>query len=85
MVAVKSPVDVPVAIGIPVIAPLAAFNVKPDGNAPTTAKIGAGTPVAVSVNVYGVAYAPLGAAPLVNCGACVFVVFVSAKFVLELE
>ena len=85
LLALKPPLALPMTIGVPVIAPVVAFNVKPCGNAPTTPKTGGGTPLAVSVNAYGIPYVPLGGELLVNCGACVLVVFASAKLAVDPE
>jgi hypothetical protein len=78
--------DVPMTLGMPVIAPVVTFKVNPGGNAPAaTAKTGAGTPLAVSMKLYGVPYAPTGGTLLVNCGACVAVVLVREKLAFDAE
>ena len=47
LLAVTSPVKVPTAVGVPVMAPLLS-SVKPSGKAPeVTLKVGAGEPLAV--------------------------------------
>ena len=48
MVIVKLPAG---PVGVPLIVPVAAVNVSPLGRAPVSVKVGAGVPVAVTVNV----------------------------------
>ncbi len=43
--------NVPLTVGVPLSTPVAAFNVTPPGSAPVSLNVGAGVPVAVTVNV----------------------------------
>ena len=68
-VAVITPLNVPVALGVPVMVPPLA-NVRPVGSAPVvTLKVGAGEPLAVTVKLYATPNVPPGGAALVNAGA----------------
>jgi hypothetical protein len=60
-------VAVTAAVGIPLIAPVAGFNVNPAGSVPefSTQAYGSVPPVAVSANVYGEFTTPLGRAAVV--------------------
>ena len=49
LAAAKVTVDVPPAVGVPLITPVLALNDSPAGNPPTT-MVGDGTPLACTVN-----------------------------------
>src|SRR5947209_5362325 len=58
------------SVGVPVMVPVAALRLRPDGN-PTAAQVYGGTPpAAAKVNAgYGVQIVPCGGAPLVMTGS----------------
>jgi hypothetical protein len=58
----------PYSVGAPEITPLALFMLRPAGK-PVTAKVGAGTPVAVTVVVYELPLLPFGNTVVVIAGA----------------
>ncbi len=59
-VTVNDTLVVPVAVGVPVIAPVLALSDNPAGRAPELNEYGEVPPVAVSVAAYGTVSAPLG-------------------------
>jgi hypothetical protein len=67
-VAVMTPLNVPAALGVPLIAPPLA-SVRPVGSAPeVTLKVGAGEPLAVTVKLYATPNVPPGGVALVKFG-----------------
>src|SRR5450432_1187597 len=58
--ALNVPANAPVAVGVPLIRPLLPLSVRPGGSAAAvTAKVGAGTPDAVNLKLYGLLRKPL--------------------------
>jgi len=84
LVAVTTPVKVPLAFGVPESVPADELRVSPPGNAPEVRlKVGAGEPLAANVCEYAELNVPPGAAPLVNAGTDVGVTFTLAEAALE--
>ena len=82
-VAVMLPAKPPATRAVPLMTPVNPFSVKPGGSEPVpTANVGVGLPKAVSVKAYEAPKVPFGGGVLVNSGAWVAAVFISAKFAL---
>lgn len=68
--AVNTKLNVPVAVGVPCKTPVPPLNVTPDGSVPEVReRVGAGTPVAVTVKLFAAAVENVVALALVNTGA----------------
>jgi hypothetical protein len=82
-VAVTTPVNVPVAFGVPVRAPVVPFNVRPVGNAPEVRlNVGAGEPLALYVNEYGTLKLPFGGGAFTKAGPAAGVTLTVAEAAL---
>jgi hypothetical protein len=69
LVAVTTPVNVPVAVGVPVSAPVVPLRRRPFGKAPEVRlNVGAGDPLATYVCEYGTLKLPPAGGELVNDG-----------------
>ena len=64
---------VPLAVGVPLRIPVAVSNPTPPGNAPVSLNVGAGNPVAVTVNVPALPTTNVVLFRLVMAGACLTV------------
>src|ERR1019366_1666671 len=67
--AVKVIAYVPPIVGVPLSTPVAAVNVTPEGNAPDSLRVGAGAPVAATVNEPAVPAVKVALLALVIAGA----------------
>ena len=78
--AVKTRLNVPLTVGVPLRTPVAAVNVTPLGRAPDSDRVGVGKPVAVTVNEPRVLIVNVVLLALVMAGAAAAGLTVRVKF-----